>query len=473
MYIKNIITLIVIAGCFMQSCNKLDLPPTDNIDASKAFRNLEDINMGVLGAYAPLNSSLIEAVAVVSDEAMLPTENTVSNTASHRWIYDSSSGSVTTSFYDFYMPIARANRVLEALPNISVVASDQNLRDQYAGELYALRAYCHFELLRAYASSYDPEGLGIPYMKRYEVISPARPTVKSNFEDIFADLERAKELVPASFSDNSRISKVAISAIQARVSLYAKRWNDAFNFASEAIAGEPLASKADFAKIWKDESQAEVIWKLPRIIGDSRIGAAFYRETGDIVLYAPSFKLIDQFGTSIQRAEDVRFVNYIRFDASRPTGKSQYAVQKYEGNKSGNRGLADIKLLRTGEMYLIRAEASLEVSNDAVALSAASKDLNDLRAARISNYISQVYTDKATLLQAIYNERFKELAYEGHRFFDLKRRNLPVERTNQDAVNTSGALKLLPTAAQYCFPIPLDEMKVNKNMKQNPNYGDK
>ncbi|MCH5714896.1 RagB/SusD family nutrient uptake outer membrane protein [Niabella hibiscisoli] len=121
-------------------------------------------------------------------------------------------------------------------------------------------------------------------------------------------------------------------------------------------------------------------------------------------------------------------------------------------------------------MYLIKAEAELENSTGAASITAATKDLNDLRRARIYNYIDQNFTDKQSLVNALYNERFKELAFEGHRFFDLKRRNLPVERTTQDAINTSGAIKLEPTAAQYCFPISDQEMSVNKKMIQNPNY---
>lgn len=466
MYIKNIFVFLSIAGLTFQSCSKLDTPPSDYIDPTKAFRNLDDLNMGVLGAYAPLTSTLIEAVAIVSDEAMLPTENTVSNTSAHRWLYNSSSGSVTSAFYEYYVVIDRANRVLEAVPNIPVTPSTQSRLDQYHAEMLALKAYAHFELLRAYASSYEPDGLGVPYMKERKLDYPARESVKSNFDNINADLKAAKDLIPSSFTDNSRITKTAISAIQARVALYEKNWNDAITYASEVIANEPLAPKNDFNKIWKDASQSEVVWKHSRVIGDSRIGAAFFREVGEIVLYAPSFKLIDIFGSMAQRNDDVRFSSYIQYNPSRPAGKSQYVIEKYVGGNPSYRGLTDVKLFRTGEMYLIRAEAQLETNN----ITGAAKDLNDLRRARIYNYIDQNFTDKQTLLDAIYNERFKELAFEGHRFFDLKRRSLPIVRTTQDAINTSGAIRLEPSSAQYCFPIPADEMAVNKNMVQNPKY---
>lgn len=475
MNIKKIVVLLAFTGLALQSCNKLDMAPTDSIDPTKAFRNLEDVNMGVLGAYAPLGPVLIEAGAIVSDEVMLPTENTVSNTSAHRWQYNSSSGSVTAAFYDYYVVISRANIVLEALPNVQVPAGSQSLMDQYRGELLALRAYCHFELLRAYASSYERDGMGIPYMKQHELIYPTRLTVGENFDDINADLQTAKELIPGGFNVNTRITNTAVSAIQARVALYERDWADAITFATEVIDTEPLAPKNDFPRIWTDQSQSEVVWHLARVPGDSRIGASFFRETGQIVLYAPSFKLINTFGNTAQRDEDVRFGSYIQYDQARQDAsngvKSAYLVNKYRGSNSSYPGLTTVKLFRTGEMYLIRAEASLENNNSAAGITAAANDLNTLRSARIHNYSNIAFSDKQSLLNAIYTERFKELAFEGHRFFDLKRRNLPIERTTQDAVNTSGAVKLEPTAAQYNFPIPEDEIAINKDrMRQNPNY---
>ena len=466
MNIKKLFILMSLAGFLTSSCSKLDLTPTDSIDPSKAFRNLSDVNMGVLGAYAPVDYTLIEISAIVSDEVMLPTENTVSNTASHRWLYNSSYGSVTSAWNEYYQIIDRTNRVLEAIPNIPVGPGQQSLLDQYKGEMLALRAYSHFELVRAYASSYDAGGMGVPYMKKHELGYPGRPNVEMNFADINADLAEAKNLIPDGFNDKTRITKTAVAAIQARVALYEKNWNNAIAFATEVISKEPLAPKGDFPQIWKDQSNAEVIWKLVRVPGDSEIGSSFFRRTGEIVLYAPSFKLLNTF----DRENDIRFPSYITYNQARMDNsqgkKSAYLINKYDGNDPRYLGLTDIKLFRTAEMYLIRAEAQAETNN----LAEAANDLNALRSARIYNYPGQNYADKQSLINAIYAERFKELAFEGHRFFDLKRRNLPVERSTQDAVNATGAIKLEPTAAQYNFPLPAEEISVNKNMVQNPNY---
>lgn len=452
-----------LVAALLTSCNALDLGPTDTIDPSKAFRNVNDLNMGLLGAYAVLDYTLIGVNSIVADEAVMPEENTVSNSDAYRWLYTSSSGSVTSAFAEYYMAIDRANRVLAAMNQVQAANSgEEQLKTRYQGELLALRAYAHFELLRAYASDYEPGALGVPYMKVSAIGSPARDPFESVVAAIYADLAAAKPLIPADFSDHTRITRAAVSAIQARVALYARDWALAHQYADEAIGRIPLADRADFAAIWVDDSQEEVIWKLSRVAGDTRIGGAYFREAGGIVLYAPSQKLMATY----DRENDIRFSAYIAHEPGRGEGKSEYLLKKYRGGDAEAPGLADIKLFRTGELYLIKAEALAEDNQ----LAAANEALNTLRSRRIAGYEDQSYGNKDALIDAVYEERYKELAFEGHRFFDLRRRRLPVERSPADAANTSGALTLTPSQAQYALPIPTDELRVNPNMIQNPNY---
>lgn len=449
----------------LASCDKLDISPSDTIDPSAAFRNIKDVNMGILGVYGSLGYTLTGNNVTVSDEAVMPQENNVTNTSAYRWLYTPGSGSVTSAFYELYVSIDRANRVLAAIDRIKVKDNELELKEQYRGELLALRAYCHFELLRAYASAYQADALGIAYMKTSSIGYPARESFGAVITNIKDDLIQAKPLISSSFSDRTRITKNAVSAIQARVALYEKNWTEAVTYATEAIQAQPLASLSDFPEIWTDISEQEVIWKLKRVAGDTPIGGFFFRQNGGIVLYAPSGKLISTF----DKDKDIRYTSYIAFDPDRGNGKSQYQVKKYAGRSNEAAGLTDIKLFRTAEMYLIRAEAEAELSGQ---LNAASNDLNTLRANRINGYVNQAFSGKEALITAIYTERFKELAFEGHRFFDLKRRNLPVERLAEDAVNTAGSLRLDPSKAQYAFPIPAQEIAVNKNMVQNPKYSD-
>ncbi|MCX2475872.1 RagB/SusD family nutrient uptake outer membrane protein [Pedobacter sp. MC2016-05] len=453
-----IFSLLVLTA---SSCKKLDLVPTDTISPDKAYRNISDINLGVLGAYALLDGSTIGVTSTVSDEATFPTENTVGNSDAFRWLYNAGSGSVTSQYYTFYVAIDRVNRTLAGLDALSLTGVDATTAARYRGELLALRAYFHFELLRNYASAYQTGALGVPYMQFSTISYPARDNFEVVIANAKADLIAAKPLIPTTFTDKTRITKAAVSAIQARLALYEKNWSEAIAYANEAIAAFPLATKAQFPGIWTDANDSEVIWKAKRVgTTDSRLGDFYFRQAGGIVLYAPAQKLINTF----DKVNDLRYSAYIRFDATRTGTRSQYLVNKYIGGTSTAPGLTDIKLFRTGEMYLIKAEAEAESTGDAAG------DLNALRNARINGYVSATFADKPTLIAAIMEERYKELSFEGHRFFDLKRRNLPVVRLAVDAANASGAVTLPTTQAQYSFPIPAAEISVNKQTIQNPNY---
>ncbi|TDH24184.1 RagB/SusD family nutrient uptake outer membrane protein [Segetibacter sp. 3557_3] len=453
-------SLLVVLGF---SCKKqLDLYPTDSIDATKAFRSLADINLGIIGAYAVLGTSHISNTSLVSDECMLPSENsTGGGVATHRWQYDGSNGTITGAFSENYIGIDRVNRVLAALDIVPSSAAETEVKERYRGELLALRAYCHFELLRNFASRYEPGALGIAYMEESKTGLPSRLTFEASIAKIKGDLTAAKSLLPASFADRSRITRTAIPAMQARVALYERNWVDAITYATEAINLLPLATKTQFPDIWKDRSEAEVYWKLKRASTADGLLGAFYFNTNNTVLYAPSMKLMNLF----DKTNDIRFNAYIKIDNTRGTGKTPNIVVKYVGGTT-TVNLADVKLYRTGEMYLVRSEAYTETAK----LAEAAADLNELRAARINGYNNQTFSGAPELIDVIYNERFKELAFEGHRFFDLRRRNLNVVREPADAINALGAVLLTPAQAQYTFPLPDAEIKANRNMQQNPLY---
>jgi hypothetical protein len=463
MMIRHLKYLVLLLPFCILSCNKqLDLAPTDTIiDPERTFRTVSDLNGGLLGAYTRLTNNTLYSVSLVSDECTLPNENDLGRgVATYRWQIDPGSTTITASFDEYYITIDRVNRVLGAMNRVPAKGADIALKERYRGEALALRAYCHFQLLQSYAEAYEPAAMGVPFMDTSIVSFPARNSFGDVIAAIEKDLQQASTLIPADADDNTRITLAGVAAIRARTALYAKKWDDAITYATTAIDALPLADAADFPGIWKDTKQSEVIWKLKQVPGsDAPAGAVYY--DGDICYYAPSFELINTF----DKDKDVRYSAYILFDDTRGDGTSEYLVNKYAG-PSGHPGLADIKLFRTGEMYLIRAEALAEKNR----VADGATDLNNLRAARISGYTPQTFANKEALIAAVYAERFKELAFEGQRLFDLRRRNLAVTREPADAINAQGKVLLQPGQKGYVFPIPDAETKANKNMKQNPGY---
>ncbi|TAG11979.1 MAG: RagB/SusD family nutrient uptake outer membrane protein, partial [Sphingobacteriia bacterium] len=184
------------------------------------------------------------------------------------------------------------------------------------------------------------------------------------------------------------------------------------------------------------------------------------------ITWRPSEKL----WLSYNQTTDIRFASYLKDEAlltaSVPTRGSRL-IQKYKGTTYGTptEHVADVKIFRTAEMVLIRAEALAETNN----LVAAAADLNALRAARITGYTNVILATQADAITQIMSERFKELAFEGHRFWDLKRRNLPVERLVADAPNAA-ALTLPAGSFRFLLPIPNPEILANPVIQQNPGY---
>ena len=137
-------------------------------------------------------------------------------------------------------------------------------------------------------------------------------------------------------------------------------------------------------------------------------------------------------------------------------------IKKYAG-ADGALNLNDVKVFRTAEMYLARAEAYVHTGN----LQAAAADLNTLRAARIRGYTPEQFSDATTLLNAILLERYKELAFEGHRYYDLRRTGHNIERIAADLPSGMTNAVLTPADNAYYMPIPQAELLANPSMQPN------
>ncbi len=448
---------LLIASCKKQ----LDITPPDDIEEDVALTSVPDLEKGMIGVYASINGSYdqdIYANSLYSDEATLPTENnTGRGVIAYRWQTDPGISEVTDAWRSYAFGVDRANRIIAAADKLTgKTAAEEVTRKRVKGEALAMRAFCEFQVLINYAENLQSGSLGVPYVFESRIQQPARLTVGEVFGYLNTDITAALALIPANFGDRTRITLPGLYALQARVALYQKNWDLAISAATTAINAIPLANKTQYPHIWTDETDAEVLWKHKRTSGQSRIGDLYYNVAQNNVLYGPAAELRNLFSLT-----DVRYESTVL-----ELGGGRYAVGKYWGGDPGQPGLADIKVLRTAEMYLIRAEAYAEKNQ--VPLGAA--DLNALRAARISGYTNESFGSKDILINAVLLERFKELSFEAHRMHDLRRKLLSVTRLPEDAINALGAVQLNPADKKYYFPIPAKEILANKKIIQNPGY---
>jgi hypothetical protein len=154
------------------------------------------------------------------------------------------------------------------------------------------------------------------------------------------------------------------------------------------------------------------------------------------------------------------------YNPSTRTGQlgTAYYVTKYPINTSS---YDDVKIVRYAEVLLILAEAYYNTSDETNAL----KYLNMVAIKRDPSFTGYITTG-AAVLESILNERSKELAFEGYRFWDLYRLQRSfVKPQAQDASNAiSKSVTVTPATRNFIFPIPFDETLVNSNIQQNDGY---
>jgi hypothetical protein len=111
------------------------------------------------------------------------------------------------------------------------------------------------------------------------------------------------------------------------------------------------------------------------------------------------------------------------------------------------------------------AEAENEVNGGS---QAALDALNEVRA-RV-NMPAAAGLSQADLRQAIRDERVKELAIEGNRFFDLLRWGIAADRFEQNPEIRSNSQGVFVRGKDEYLPIPAQDVQANPNLVQNPGY---
>jgi len=447
------------------ACKKdLDIRPTDTVGADVAFNSVASLQKGLNTAYARYSLARADksfASSITSDEVKFGPSNGGTGQFGYRLQYnaDETSGSdVTNGFFIYYSMLDMVNRVLEKLPAMPATGSEVTQKTSINGQLLGLRALGHFELLEAYSKKYDPaDPLGVFIVTRSCLTCyPARNTVAEVIASVEKDLADAKALLPAVGAagyNDLVLNPVSITAIQARVALYKGEWQKAADHATTVINSgvKTLATGSAFTGIWNDANTNEILFRS-RLENSSTLGGQWTSTNGSII-FSPSDKLTASYAPT-----DIRLNAYIG------TNSGNRFVKKFSTSSRGG-SIVDVKNIRIAEMYLLRAEARAELND----LTGAASDINTLRTARIAGYTNISYTDKATAITDILLERYRELAFEGFRFFDLKRRGLPLQRNASDV--DSQLWQSMPAGdKRFVYPIPAQEMLANPNVKQNPGY---
>ncbi len=464
-------TLFALALFSAASCDKnLNLFPYNALETTTAFQTPVDFENAAKGAYQGMVQSTsyfggdwILVPDILADNLLTASAGRGTGLTFHNWIYNSNT---TTSIYaDGYRVIRRANAILENIGKLS----DGAVKDNARAEALAIRALAHFDMVRYFGRAYTQAAdgdLGIPYVTTTADASPARETVKSNYDKIVADFVEAEKGIKLS-NGVGRLNKGAVQGLLARAYLYRGEWQNCVDASTRCLTTSPsVTSLANFPAVWKDASNDGVLFKVLITDKDGVQVGVNYSQTGASGVrpeFIADFDFFKKYDST-----DVRKKTY--FLTSAFSGATYNNIAKYFGRATGNANVDDVKVIRGAEVILSRAESNARLNKNVEALA----DLNALRAQRYAGFVAGTETGQA-LLDAILLQRRLELAFEGHRFFDLKRLNLPVIRSTagdkSDGTGVNNAMKTLPAGdPRFQLPLPQQEVNANPNIVQNPGY---
>lgn len=407
-------------------------------------------------------------------------------------VYEKLTNDMYNTWQICYSKIMGCNTVIDYMDRVS---GEEKTKNNMLGQALVLRAYYYLLLVNYYALPYnygDPtKNLGVPLKLEMEVVDGFLPrkTVAEVYEQIVTDLEEGIKLLEGNKIDMSlyKISALAGKAILCRVYLYMEDWDNALKYANMVLGEKPaltsLASAPEDAMqyqgsntwcVYNESTSDEIIW----MYGGSREFSCYSSGNGVATNpYTASDALMDlyEFSTDSDNHWDLRRYMYFKYEAWMDWSTFRATIFPAYGFKGGKNTKWASHGIRTAELYLNRAEAYvrkfMETGDDNYRTLALA-DLNKLRENRYDTrnvaYSKVDYTNADELLQFYKDERRRELCFEGHRWFDLRRYGMP-ELTHVYFIKADSKEQLVlgKEDPRYVLPIPQSALDRNPYLEQN------
>lgn len=379
----------------------------------------------------------------------------------------------------FYEHINVANMIIKEVEELSSDnAAEQREIDRVRGEAYFLRGAYYFWLVNLYGKPYTAAtaatDLGVP-LKLTEYIEDkkySRNSVQEVYDQVLADLDEAeKALENTTRKSVFRADITATYLLKSRIYLYMRNWDLAREYAEKCLAkNDQLVDLNGFdagSTYFINKNSVELIFSS----GNNWICQnTSMRQKG----MSASQDLIDLYD---KNSNDLR--KDIFLNTSYSYGSPYLPQRKFDTNNGGD--VSDVCVYRTAEAYLNLAEAYVYLENESAARTA----LDNLRKKRIR---ASAYEDTSLsgeeLIQEIRDERFRELAFEGHRWYDLRRYTVcdlyPLQKVLQNTYTTYSdngwmltllqtyVYELRPDDPAYCLPIPSEVLEYDELIEDNP-----
>lgn len=447
--------LLSLASC---SDSFFEQYPSNNVTEGNFYKTDEDFNQGIYACYDKMKTQMafyLNELAYRSDECYLESMavSTQDRYDIDRFQEKSNNGIMKNIWNAWYNGIYRCNDVLGHMAGKTLVNGDK-----YRGEALFLRSWWYFSLYRVFG--------GVPVTTT--VVSPAdaKNIARCSDEDMYnrltEDLTEAIALLPEKRSKEvARVTKIAAQALLAKVYLTFGKYPEAQKVLEDAMTDTGYGLMATTAQVFdiSNKMNKEIIFALYYNKTNDH-GHGYWYSTNTNVLAdvrnpTPEFK-------AIYSADDNR-LNLI--NTYTKITNSLYAMTKwmdtYDAQFTQQVG-NDFPLLRYADVVLMYAEALGQQGN----ISGALTYLNKTRKrAGLAELTEAEVADKKAFIQELADERGREFALEGQRWFDLVRLDLAVDffKARGYSVDSHNLL----------FPIPQDQIEIVNNKSilwQNPGF---
>lgn len=498
---KIFITMIGVLVLSFVSCKEdyLETAPTDQVAVADVFTTTSNANTALNGIHRymferydaqnqPGVGGIMLHMEFMGDDITQPGAAWYSND-SGSWLSHRNEISAFTSYCYrfFYRVIGNSNYILD---NIAATTGTDNEKNRIKAEALTLRAYSHFFLVQLYGKRYDASAkpnvqLGIPLMLSSTDSNKPRATVEEVYMQVIKDLDDVIALNISTRVNKSHINVNVAKGLRARVALTMQDYPNAIKFAKEVIDANlfPLMSSSVYQSGFNDATaSSEWIWaSMPSADQADTFGSFFSQIAfnANTTYMRGNPKSINSVTYNRMTTTDVRRRMWeptaTAANFPLPTtafSRANFMSRKFSVKVVGQPTLGDVPLLRTSELQLILAEAYARSTPDQTSL--AQDALFVLTSRREASTVKSTNTGTALIDEILLNRRV-ELWGEGFRFLDLKRLNLPLNRSaaafpNFTAVSFLNTTTIPAGGVEWQFLIPRREMESNKGLvgQQNP-----
>lgn len=474
------------------SCNGfLDKAPLDKVSTDGTLSEKDAIAM-VNAAYQPLQWAKLYNMRIWTTDIIAGNSNVGGNGGTDGIettdLANFTASSANPSALDIWRGpnpgILRCNLVIQEIPKLNI---DEAIKNRCMGEAYFLRAHYYFILVRFFGDV----PLNLTPQKPGDNLNLSRSSKEDVYKQIISDCQNAIDLLPAkssySGSDLGRASKDAALTMMAKIYLtlgtnynkvvdlcnqvtalgydlstmkYEDNFNAAIDNGSESIFEVQYSGDTSY-DFWGNDNQAS--W-LSAFMGprNSNMAAAGYGWN------QPTQEFVNNYESGDKRKDVTIFYEgcpqFDGQDYKSSYSNTSYNVRKFivpkSLSKEYNTSPANFIVYRYADVLLMKAEALNELGKP----SEAEEPLNIVRhRAGLADIKNKT---KDEMKEIIIHERRIELAFEGHRWFDLIR----IDNGDYAIKFLHSVGKTNATKERLLFPIPQEERDANPNITQNPGY---